>query len=491
MNSPASIRFPFLMAAALAAGGPGPGFAVAQETIDLPASDLELDADFREIYRLDEALSTPEGLIPLLYQLAFNSEGELHVFERGIQPQFGRIVVIATDGSVAHEIGQMGWERGDFRGPTNFAVLEDDRVVVQDSEHSAFLIFGRDGTYEKMVRYPRRAAGMMGMMLPGVGGPTEIVVSARTGGHLVRTEMAAVDVDFDEATFAVSTTTSGPTGVLERIGLERNRISVDTILRAWRPSDGMATNVDAQVDPTGLQQVTDEGAPDFASIFSLEGGELPWFFAPPFAFGVRPDGGVAYVDSTTYEVTVLGPEGEADRIYRRPLAPMQVTEDLKEEFIERFRNARDAAVESSLGGIEELAGDREAAGAFVAMIEGMLEGIDDAVEFNFFPEVPVLDDLRVTWDGALWIERNVDPFSLLDGVSGGFGAVSLGAGQLAQADGPIDVVSPDGSYVGTFPAGTQAPDAFGPNGLAAWIEYDEAGGPVIVARRLPAAVRVP
>ena len=39
---------------------------------------------------------------------------------------------------------------------------------------------------------------------------------------------------------------------------------------------------------------------------------------------------------------------------------------------------------------------------------------------------------------------------------------------------PIDIVAADGEYVGTFPTGaTEMLDAFGPNGMAAFIELDE------------------
>ena len=56
--------------------------------------------------------------------------------------------------------------------------------------------------------------------------------------------------------------------------------------------------------------------------------------------------------------------------------------------------------------------------------------------------------------------------------------------------GPIDVVTAEGRYVGTFPAGaTKMPDAFGPGGLAAFIELDDLDVASVVVRRLPAEVR--
>ncbi len=52
------------------------------------------------------------------------------------------------------------------------------------------------------------------------------------------------------------------------------------------------------------------------------------------------------------------------------------------------------------------------------------------------------------------------------------------------------MLTAEGEYVGTYGTGaTEMPDAFGPNGLAAFIELDELDVPSVVVRRLPAEVR--
>lgn len=49
-------------------------------------------------------------------------------------------------------------------------------------------------------------------------------------------------------------------------------------------------------------------------------------------------------------------------------------------------------------------------------------------------------------------------------------ALPLGAG----ADGPTEIVAPRGGYVGTIAlTGVRIPDAFGPDGLIAYIDEDE------------------
>ena len=89
---------------------------------------------------------------------------------------------------------------------------------------------------------------------------------------------------------------------------------------------------------------------------------------------------------------------------------------------------------------------------------------------RFFPEVPVIAALRATPRGTLWIQRSMEPG--------------------ADEPGPIDVISRDGSYVGTLaPGQPNMPDAFGPDGLVAFIETDEFDVPIITVRRIPNAIR--
>lgn len=90
-------------------------------------------------------------------------------------------------------------------------------------------------------------------------------------------------------------------------------------------------------------------------------------------------------------------------------------------------------------------------------------------EPHFYPVLAVIEALAATWDGRIWVQRRGDAW---------------------EGGGPIDVLTPAGDYMGTFPAGATAmPDAFGPDGLAAFVEFDEFGVASVVVRRMPAAVR--
>ena len=63
-------------------------------------------------------------------------------------------------------------------------------------------------------------------------------------------------------------------------------------------------------------------------------------------------------------------------------------------------------------------------------------------------------------------------------------------GDEPVSDGPIDVLTPDGRYLGTFSADeVSMPGAFGPEGLAAFVEVDELGVQTVVVKRLPERLR--
>lgn len=464
---------------------------LAQEIVDLPRADRPLSAEFEEVYRIDAetiGLSEESGGLGLV-QLAFDAEGELHVFERRYFPDVARVLTLATDGALVREFGRMGWERGDFRGPTTgFAVFPDGRTVVQDGEHSAYMIFDSEGDYERMVRYPRQTAGGMAAMLGNALPGREIVAAGRAGAAVFRTRISEQRMDVNQSTFAMSMQIEGPTGVVERVGLEGNRVVVDTVVRAWRPREGVTMKIDMSIDMSRAD-LTGDVPPDLSSMLSLGEVQMPWAFGPPFAFAVLPDNGVAFVDSTTYEVKFVNPQGEPTKILRRPVGPAPVTEELRRRVVDLMDEARAEGV-AQVSEMMEGAGI-EAGAAQIAGISDLMRSMAGRFfeEMEFFSEVPALADVRATWEGTLWLSRSGDPLASFEDLPAfDFGAL-LGIGWLGGG-GMIDVLSPEGSYVGTLPAGTVPPDAFGPDGLAAWIEDDDAGSAIVV-RRIPEAIRLP
>ena len=88
-------------------------------------------------------------------------------------------------------------------------------------------------------------------------------------------------------------------------------------------------------------------------------------------------------------------------------------------------------------------------------------------DLQFFYEVPVIRGVGASWDGNIWVQRR---------------------GKEPDSDGPIDVLTVDGRYLGSYPTGfTKIPSAFGPDGLAAFIEENELGVETVVVKRIPGA----
>ena len=212
----------------------------------------------------------------------------------------------------------------------------------------------------------------------------------------------------------------------ERTILSGEETVTDTVAEAWMPP------VDIRdMDQTALINT----APRPTS-------ELPEF-SPELHWGVLPDGRVAFSDSATYAVKI----GEAGvgvvRILNRPFRPEPITGGM-------IRAERRRRVER----LEENARPG-------ANLQARRRRI---AELEFHTELSVIRGLATTWDGHIWVLRR-------------------GAGPMD--DGPIDVLTPDGRYMGSYPAGTTVlPAAFGPDGLVAFVEVSELGVQTVVVKRM-------
>jgi hypothetical protein len=185
-------------------------------------------------------------------------------------------------------------------------------------------------------------------------------------------------------------------------------------------------------------------------------------FEPSMEYAGLPDGGFAVVDSTTYRVEVYAADGTLRTEIERPIAPVAVTPSIeaKEQQRQRDELAEREAAGDDTGGlrIRMLGGG---GGELSGMNDMMRERIENMA---FYPEIPVVEALGADLEGRIWIQRS--------------------SGEPGE-EGPTDIVTSEGTYLGTLPAdGLRIPDAFGPNGLAAWIETDEFDAARIVVRRI-------
>ena len=184
----------------------------------------------------------------------------------------------------------------------------------------------------------------------------------------------------------------------------------------------------------------------------------PRAFAPRMLSGVLPDGSVAFSDSSAYAIKIARPGVGVWRILRRPLVPIEVTNRVVATERQRRLMRLAARSESDLSRTfvnGQRVSPRESRRIYREQIENLV----------FFDEVSIVRDFGTGWDGEIWVQRH---------------------GEEPGDDlGPIDVITMDGRYIGTYAAGTvEIPDAFGPDGLAAFIERDEFGVESVVVKRL-------
>ena len=225
-----------------------------------------------------------------------------------------------------------------------------------------------------------------------------------------------------------------------RADMSSEEMREDVLLEAWDPRG----SVDAGASVETETPVVSDGV---------------WGFEPDVLVDVLPSGGLAFSDSSAYAVKITDPSGVRLRTLRRPVSPRPVTEAMRRA--ERQRRLEAITVSSSG------APSPDAEAFMQAVVDSRTAAIEN---MRFFAEIPVISALRATWNGGLWVQRSGEPDPSEPGL--------------------IDVLAPDGRYVGSLDPGQPGmPDAFGPDGLVAFVETDDLDVPVITVWRLPAEIR--
>lgn len=422
----------------------------AQEVVRLPASDRAIEASFEEVFRVGGQGASDWDVLSDVTSLGFDQRGRLFVGD--VVPGGGlRIVVIAPDGTLEQAFGRSGQGPGEFMAAVEMIVLDDGRVAVPDLGRDMIHVFGSNGHVESMHPFPKLEEGRdRAQRRPG----RNVLVSDRTGGVLWWVS-EVVEMNVSEATRTMTMTQKEGPRRVERIRFEDEQIRRHHAFEGWTPEgarigrkmsmagEDLEMGVDAEASPALL---------------------------PKFLFTALPDGGLAWSDSSGYAISVADRDGRADRVLVRNLKLRPVTDGVEHDYRAWLMRRLEGETDPEISELQH------------RRIEAL----------GFYPEVPQVDGLRATWEGTLWIlrtpgegwpwspdETRQTPFPL--------GEEWL---QLNRQPAPIDVVTRDGRYVGTFVSGTTTlPVAFGPGGLAAWVELDELDVPTVVVRRLSEEVR--
>ena len=335
--------------------------------------------------------------------------------------QAERIFVVGRDGTLVREIGRKGRGPGEYRAAMEMVVREDGSVVVADRVHRSYLLFDASGDFERMVA------------MGGDPGITAIgPLMALRGTDVLVTTPAGPDRTFLLASRRHLIDWDGFTSrPIERIILSGEQAERDTIAEGWLP-------------PTWE---TEEE-------WGTEINDFEW--SPGLYAGLLPDGTVAFSDSSSYAVRIAVPGAGVSRILTRPFPAEPMTDRLvraeKERRLERV----------SSGSLSSIVVNGEVVNIDPARAREAERRRIEALQF--FYEVPVIRGLGTSWGGEIWVQRR---------------------GEEPDSDGPIDILTADVRYLGSYPTGvTRIPDAFGPGGLVAFIERNELGVQTVVVKRV-------
>lgn len=373
----------------------------------LEGPDVMLTAVTEDIYTVGEYMGDDWESFGLLSDVAFDGAGNAHIVDR----RADRVVVVAPDGSFLRMVGGSGEGPGELRSPSSIHVFRNGGYVVGSVR--GIDVYAPEGKHVR--RMPR----------DGMSGSPWSNSKAFPDGSFVSTVFR-----FDAERYSQGLAQLDPPGrPIEIFPIEDGKPQV--LYTAWELPDEEAGRRNTPRSP---------GDPA-----RLRAGRA---FEPRLHFDVTADGRLAVVDSIGYRIKLISRDGKVLGAVERPIAPLAVTEPMREAARERHR-ARDVPSNVGMFRIEK----------------------ESADEMTFAEEVPVIADIAVDWDDRIWVERT---------------------GEDGGPPGPIDIVTPDGGYVGTLPAdGVRIPSAFGPGGLMAYVTADEFGVQIVRVIRLAALQRQP
>lgn len=176
--------------------------------------------------------------------------------------------------------------------------------------------------------------------------------------------------------------------------------------------------------------------------------QMPIAFAPRLTWVVLPDRkGIAAANGLDYRITLVDDQGTQTRVIERAIAPRKVTQADRDAYLNASENE----------GFVVVTGPNARPGAAERIREARRERLRN---MRFAESMPVIQKLAADPTGRIWVQRS---------------------GTRSADDGPVDLISPEGNYLGTL-NGQKLPSAFGPDGRVAYIERDDLGVSKVVVK---------
>lgn len=116
------VRTMTILAVAVSVGAP----VAAQELIELPPEDRDIEAAFEEVFRVGASTGETWESFTTIVRLGFDETGKLYVFDGVLRagmpaeiamPTSLRVLVFGATGGFLHEFGRMGEGPGEFNWP--------------------------------------------------------------------------------------------------------------------------------------------------------------------------------------------------------------------------------------------------------------------------------------------------------------------------------------------------------------------------------------
>lgn len=385
----------------------------AQDVVDLPARDRAASLTAEPAYEIGGMNAQDWQLFGTPVLVGFDGDGALKILDEN---NF-RVLSVDPTGSLGWEAGGEGGGPGEFGLPMGMAVQPGGGVTVYDLGHQAFVQFESDGSY-----IDQEPHGLED------GLPGRELIADPMGGVVFSASGMSVRRQGGDASISVAG--GGGQPIERRLAGGRDGVAYE----AWR------------MPTPPLEEMT--GGPIQMQMPAERAFEPDLFYAP------LSDGRLVVVDTVDYSIKVVGSNGSIDHVIRRPIEPQRVG-----------RSEREAEKQRRLDELEERGGPqvrmlvRGGSGGSGSSVQtpgasAMREMMEGRIESMIFADyIPVIADVGVDpWSGQIWVRRT---------------------GEDLGERGPIDVLTADGDYLGTLPSTERMPDAFGPDGLVAYVETDE------------------